>query len=167
VLDIGSNRGWYSQLAASLGSSVVAFDVDSACIDRLFQDASDRRLTILPLVMDFRNPSPGYGLCKQWLAPATQRFQCDMVMVLALVHHLVFKAHLSFEQIVAAASVFAKKWLLIEFIPREDQFVREWWSEQYSWYTLENFQTTLSRHYRNVRIICTSAEPRIVLLCER
>jgi hypothetical protein len=167
VLDIGSNRGWYAQLAASMGSAVVAFDVDSVCIDRLFEDARERRLPILPLVMDFRNPTPGYGLCDQRLAAATQRLKCELMMVLALVHHLVFKEQLSFEQIVQAASVFAGKWLLIEFIPREDQFVREWWSERYSWYTLENFQQTLKRHYSNVRIVSTTPEPRMVLLCER
>jgi len=167
LLDIGSNRGWYSQLAARLGVNVVAFDVDEMCVTQLFYDAREKDLTILPLVMDFRRPSPGYGLCNQELAPAVQRLKCDMVIALALVHHLVFKSKLKFDQIVEGLSIFSNKSLLVEFIPREDRYVREWWSECYSWYTLEHFQDALRRHYNTINVLPSSPKPRILLLCEK
>jgi SAM-dependent methyltransferase len=167
VLDIGSNRGWYSQLAALQGSQVVAFDVDEACITQLYYDAKEKSLSILPLVMDFRNPSPGYGLCNQWLIPATERLKCDMVLALALVHHLVFKQRLNFDQIVDGLSVFSKRWLLVEFIPRDDRYVSEWWSEKFSWYTLDNFIDALKKRFHDVRILPSYPEPRVLLLCEK
>jgi SAM-dependent methyltransferase len=167
VLDIGSNRGWYSQMAAHLGINAVAFDVDEACAAQLFNEAKEKDLPILPLVMDFRNPSPGYGLCNNWLAPATQRLKCDLVMALALVHHLVFKRQLNFEQIVDGLSVFADRWLLVEFVPREDKYVSEWWSEDYSWYTLEKFEAALKLHYQSIRILPSNLDPRVLLICEK
>jgi len=167
VLDIGSNQGWYSQLAALRGSQVVAFDVDEACITQLYYDTKEKSLPILPLVMDFRNPSPGYGLCNQWLAPATERLKCDMVLALALVHHLVFKQHLNFDQIIDGLSIFPKRWLLVEFIPRDDRYVREWWSEKFSWYTLDNFVGALKRRFHDVKILPSYPEPRVLLLCKK
>src|SRR5207248_3355832 len=107
LLDIGSNRGWYAQLAALRGSRVVAFDADEPCVTQLYQDSKERSLPILPLIMDFKNPSPGYGVCNQWLAPATERLRCDMVLGLALVHHLAFKQQLNFEQIVDGLAIFS------------------------------------------------------------
>lgn len=167
VLDIGSNRGWYSQLAALRGSQVVAFDVDEACIAQLYYDAKEKRLPILPLVMDFTNPSPGYGLCNQQLAPAIERFNCDMVLALALVHHLVFKQRLNFDQIIDGLSIFVKRWLLVEFIPGDDRYVHEWWSERFAWYTLDNFTGALKKRFHDVKILPSYPDPRVLLLCEK
>ncbi len=171
VLDIGSNRGWYSQLAARLGSKVVAFDVDAQCTAELYADAKRKDLPILPLVMDFRNPSRGYGLTAQWrnqsLVSAMQRLKCDMVIALALVHHLVFKQNLNFEQIVEGLSAFANRWLMVEFVPREDQYVREWWSEHHSWYTLDNFLAAARRQFRRVEVRASDPSPRVLVWCEK
>ena len=167
VLDIGSNRGWYSQLAALLGSQVVALDVDEGCITQLYYDTKVKRLPIIPLVMNFKRPSPGYGLCNQQRAPATERLKCDMVLALALVHHLVFKQHLNFDQIVDGLSIFSKRWLLVEFIPPDDRYVREWWSEKFSWYTLDNFISALKRRFHNLRILPSYPGSRVLLLCEK
>jgi len=167
VLDIGSNRGWYSQLAALQGSQVVAFDVDESCVTQLYRDTKEKSLPIIPLVMDFRNPSPGYGLCNKLLAPATERLKCDMVIALALVHHLVFKQHLNFDQITDGLSIFTKRRLLVEFIPHNDKYVREWWSEKFSWYVLDNFISALRKRFRDVKVLPSYPEPRVLLICEK
>ena len=167
VLDVGSNRGWYSQLAASLGSQVVSFDVDEPSISMLYREAQQKKMPILPLIMDFRNPSPGYGLCNQTFPPATQRLKCDLVIAAALVHHLVFRQYLHFEQIVSGLSLFAKQWLLVEFIPKEDVYVSKWWTQKYSWYTLDNFILTLKKEFPCVQVYPSSPEPRVFLLCKR
>jgi len=167
VLDIGSNVDWYSQLAALLGCRVVAIDTDEGCVAQLYRDIKKKNLPILPLVMDFRAPSPGYGLGNLAALPATARLKCDMVMALALVHHLVFKQHLNFEQIIAGLSIFSTRWLLVEFIPREDMYVRDWWSERYSWYNLENFVAVLRRHFHRVESYASFPDPRVLLLCEK
>jgi SAM-dependent methyltransferase len=167
VLDIASNRGWFSQIAARQGAQVVAFDIDEPSISKLYRDLRGTDTTILPLVMDFENPSPAEGICYQWMPAATERYRCEMVLAIALVHHLVFKAFLPFEQIAAGLSSFTEKTLLVEFIPHDDIHVSRWWNESYAWYTLENFQAALRNHFSQIEILPSAPHPRIYLLCER
>jgi hypothetical protein len=167
TLDIGSNRGWYSQLAATLGSSVVGFDTDEGCVSLLHGDAQARHLSVTALVMDLTNPSPGQGLCNTWFPPATDRLRCEMVLALALTHHLVFKTALGFDQIAQALSAFSTRWLLVEFVPKDDEYVREWWSEDHGWYVLDSFRASLRKCFRQVEVMDSSPSPRKLLLCEK
>lgn len=163
VLDIGSNRGWHCQLAASLGISAVAFDTDETAINRLYCDVKNHDSPILPLVVDFCDPSPG----NQVLYCASDRLKCDLVLALALVHHLVFKHFLRFDSIVAGLHSFTKRSLAVEFIPKEDQFVSEWWSPEYGWYTLENFIAELRRYFGRLSVYPSDPTPRVLVVCEK
>jgi 2-polyprenyl-3-methyl-5-hydroxy-6-metoxy-1,4-benzoquinol methylase len=164
VLDIGSNTGWYSQMAARKGKTVISFDTDEICVNQLYYGAKQNQLNIMPLVMDFRSPSPGYGPCNRWLLPATERLPCDLVIALAVVHHLVSKQYLNFEQISQTLNSFAKKWVLVEFMPPEDEWVRDWLTPEFSWYTLENFVSSMRRFFPNVEILDSYPLPRKLLL---
>jgi SAM-dependent methyltransferase len=167
VLDIGSNRGWYAQLAAKMGAAVVAFDVDEPSVSRLYLDSKAAALPILPLLMSFANPTPGYGVCNEALAPATERLRCDLVVALALVHHLVFKQRLRFEQIVRGLSSFSSRWLLIEFIGPQDRYVREWMTDRYSWYNLEGMKAALTSSFSIRQCLASNLEHRTLILCEK
>lgn len=166
VLDIGSNKGWYSQLAARQGSQVIAFDTDETCITNLYRQTLNDGLPILPLAMNFCHPSPPYGPNREYPA-ATTRLRCEMVLALALVHHLVFKQALKFDEIVTSLGEFSEKWLLVEFVPREDRYVQEWYSAEFDWYNLENFIAALSNVFRKVDILESNRPPRKLLLCEK
>jgi hypothetical protein len=150
-----------------LGSTVIAFDTNSSCIVQVYREAKEKRLPVLPLMLDLRTHFPIYGLDDQWFQPVPDRLKCEMVLGLGLVHNLVFKQGLNFEQIAHGVSTLSKKWLLIEFMPREDTVVREWWSKRYSWYTLEGFEDILKRHYSYITVLPSSPEPRVLLLCEK
>jgi len=167
LLDVGSNRGWYAQLAARRGARVVTFDTDESCAAKLFLDARAASLPILSLVMDFQNPTPGFGVRNDTRAPATERIRCDMVLALALIHHLVFKQALDFAQITEGLSNFCNRWLLLEFVPKEDRYVRDWWSEWRSWYSLEGLIDCLRKSFKEVQVLPSHPEPRKLLLCAK
>lgn len=167
VLDIGSNRGWYALLAAAGGARVTAFDNDHVCINRLFVDAVERKLPIQPLVMSFVNPSPRYGLAGGVMEPAEERLRSDLVLGLAMVHHMVFRMHLNFDQIAAGLAAYTKRTLLVEFPPADDFHVRQWMSSRYAWYTEEGFRAALARHFRIIRSMASDPAPRRLLVCER
>ena len=101
------------------------------------------------------------------LPSATQRLKSEMALALALVHHMVFKSNLTFEQITQGLSDFTTKYLLVEFIPKEDRYVKEWWTPAKSWYSLDEFQRSLRRHYSSVTLLESYPEPRVLLLCEK
>ncbi len=167
VLDIGANRGWYSLLASHCGADVVAIDTDEVCINRLYLDAKRDHLGIQPLIMSFTHPTAGYGINHSLTAPATERLQCELVLALAMVHHFVFRYYLNFDHIANALAAFATHALLVEFIPREDSYVREWITERHHWYRIEKFIESLRMHFPNISILPSHPEPRVLLYCER
>ena len=65
MVDLGCNDGRYARLAAERGAAVVALDADRQVVDRLYRDlrrtGGDLSRSIVPLVSDLADPSPGLG----------------------------------------------------------------------------------------------------------
>lgn len=190
VLDLGSNTGWFSMLAAKLGSSVVAVDLDEASIDRLFGDARQERLDILPLVANLTAPLPPLypgvyedepslsliGDGAPLVASPDVRLQCEMVLALAIVHHLALGQALSFEAIAATLRRLATKYLCVEFVDMDDQMITSdpgffpaWNAARgsFGWYTRENFIAALGSHFGRVEGIPSHPETRSLLICTK
>jgi hypothetical protein len=167
VLDVASGPGWWSSLAALLNSRVVAFDADPVRVSRLYHQARVNQLPILPLVMDFADPTPARGLFGHWAIAATDRFQCEMVLALDLVHHMVFGKHLDFAHITGGLAQFSKRWLVVEFVSREDPELPQSSRDRRSWYTLDNFISSLQRWFCSVTVVPSYPPSRVLLVCEK
>ncbi len=176
LLDIGSNRGWYAQLAAHHGARVIASDSDETAINELYLDARQKQLPILAVHMDFRFPEPAQGPSYKLLPPATQRFKSEMVLALALVHHLVFTFRLSFEQIVENLLLFCDRWLVVEFVGPKDNIVIKMdpHNEYRSWYTIDCFVKCLGRGFRVLDLLPSDnggldsgVHDRTIIFCEK
>jgi SAM-dependent methyltransferase len=166
VLDMACNKGWFAELAVSLGSQAVAFDIDDAAICYLYERAKKQQLPVLPLVMDFCWPTPSFGL---GLArpPADERLRCNTTLVLALVHHLVFKQGLRFEPIARIIHLFSQQRAIVEFVPRDDRYVKPWIGPEHDWYTLDNFARSLNRYFPHIEVHDSHPEPRQLVFCEK
>ena len=121
VLDIGANTGEFSEIAARQ-AEVVSMDIDERSVAAIFGRARASRPTILPLVGNFGRPTPATGWRNResdsFLARAAERF--DLVMMLAVVHHLrVTEGVPIAEQFDAVAGV-TRRHLLVEFVPVSD-----------------------------------------------
>lgn len=164
LLDMGANRGWYSELAAAKGYEVVAFDMDDVTMSELYTKSQQTKNPILPLLMNFGNSTPAHGRIALGYLPAHQRFKCDISLVLALVHHLSFKADLYFDEIAKIISDFSKSHALVEFIPPEDTHVSKWLTPRHSWYTTDNFITEMTKFFPKYEIFESTPQPRINIL---
>ncbi|MEA3222466.1 MAG: SAM-dependent methyltransferase, partial [Thermodesulfobacteriota bacterium] len=91
VWDLGANTGEFSLIAASHGSFVVSIDGDPACTEHVYQRLSRESglKGILPLTMDLANPSPSLGWDNRERLSLRDRGPADLVLALALMHHLV------------------------------------------------------------------------------
>lgn len=170
VLDIRSDihQGDYAQLAASCGSQVVSFNKYAANANKLYAVAKRNNLAILPLIMNF--VSPNYGFSNEYFSPVSDRFKCDLVLALDLVDWLVFEDGLRFDTIINKFSSFSKRWLLVEFIFREDLTIVTKWSEKkikLPWYTINNFIAGLKTKFKQVITVSNTSENRVLLLCEK
>jgi len=122
--DLGANTGVFSRMAGRRRIDTVAFDVDFAAVERNYRECRAAGEThLLPLVLDLTNPSPssgwGHTERRSWL----ERGPVDAVFALALIHHLAISNNLPFSRI---SPLFAGicRWLVIEFIPKDDSQVR-------------------------------------------
>jgi SAM-dependent methyltransferase len=124
VWDLGANTGRYSRIAADLGRRVIAWDIDPAAVERNYRqvrrEGEDR---ILPLLLDLANPSPGLGWADEERRSLTDRANADVVLALALIHHLAIGRNVPLERIGAYLASLAPG-LVIEFVPKDDSMVR-------------------------------------------
>lgn len=170
VVDIGCNRGGYSIIAARLGARVTSFDTDEESVGLLYELVRKENLNVLPLVMDVVNPSPACGWRAMEYPPAPQRFRSEMVLALALIHHLAITQRQTFERIVPALADYAEKWLLTEFVPLDDLRAKELLvtsRRDLSWYSLGNYITALRCHFPQVETLRSFPEGRVLILCSR
>ena len=114
--DLGANEGYFSQIASQFAKEVVALDSDPVCIERLF----NKQTSLLPLLMDLSVPTPAYGWGENERKSLAERGPTDLLMALALVHHLRISVGVPFIRI---AEYFSKicNYLIIEFIPSDDK----------------------------------------------
>jgi SAM-dependent methyltransferase len=133
VLDLGCNTGWFSFLAEKNGASVIAIDNDEICVDKIYLHSKKKKLNILPLVMSFEDLNrQKYGIPLKkntksrvlFLSPLN-RLQCDMVVCLALSHHLILGNGLSIKKIFENLSFLTKKYLIFEFVNLNDPLIRK------------------------------------------
>jgi SAM-dependent methyltransferase len=120
VLDLGANDGHYSRLAAEHARHVVAVEADETVADGLYrslrEDSDDR---VLPLVMDLADPSPGLGWAGAERAPFGARAHADVVLALALVHHLAVGRNVPLPRLLDWLAGLGRR-LVVEFVDPTD-----------------------------------------------
>ena len=89
VWDLGANTGIFSRIASDVGIHTVAFDMDPAAVELNYQECvNNAEKNILPLLLDLTNPSPDLGWANAERKALFRRKHPDLIMALALVHHL-------------------------------------------------------------------------------
>jgi SAM-dependent methyltransferase len=190
VLDLGSNTGWFSMLAAKLGSSVVAVDLDEASIDRLFGDARREQVEILPLVANLIRPLPPLaprlyedepslsliGQANNLVTSPVERLKCEMVLALAIVHHLALGQGHSFDDIAAIFDDLSTKYLCVEFVELNDLMITsdpgffpayQENREAFGWYDRETFKAALKPHFPIIEEVPSHPDTRTLLICRK
>jgi hypothetical protein len=150
VWDLGANTGRFSRIAAGLGATVIAFDIDPAAAERNYRDvrrAGEER--ILPLVMDLANPSPGLGWANGERRSLLARADADAVLALALVHHLAIGRNVPLPYL---ADLFADlaPHAIVEFVPKDDPMVRRLLATRedvFPDYSLDGFRAAVAQRF--------------------
>lgn len=124
VWDLGANTGRYSRLAADYADYVVALDADVPTVERLYRQLkAESRATILPLACDLADTAGGLGWRGRECKPLTERGRPDLVLCLALVHHLALGANIPLRDLVGWLAEQTRH-LVLEFVTRDDPKVQ-------------------------------------------
>jgi SAM-dependent methyltransferase len=125
VWDIGCNNGRHSRIASEGAQHVVAIDADHGSIELLYRDLRNAgNDKILPLAMNVADPSPGLGWRGLERKPLLDRGKPDLVLALALVHHLAIGANVPIDEVVDWLASFGGA-LVVEFPTRDDPMVQK------------------------------------------
>ncbi len=121
ALDLGANDGYFSKILAEKTTSVVAVDSDWQCINNLYQYTRQTHgRNILALCVDIADPTPARGFDNAERSSFSSRMPADLVVALALLHHLVLSRNIPLSRIAAYFATLTHTWLIIEFIPLSD-----------------------------------------------
>ncbi len=151
VWDLGANRGVFSRIFADQGINTIAWDIDPIAVEKNYnQIKKSSETSISPLLVDLTNPTPSIG----WSLVERDSFverakDVDLVMALALIHHLAIGNNVPLEQIAMFFSKLSEN-LIIEFVPKGDSQVDILLSSRediFSDYNESGFEKAFSEYY--------------------
>lgn len=170
VWDLGGNTGRYSRVASKMGINTVSFDVDHAAVEKSFREGvSSKEENLLPLVMDFTNPSPGIGWAGEERSSLTDRGPADLGLALAVTHHLAISNNVPLGGVAAYFAALAKK-LVVEFIPKEDSQVQRLLATRkdvFPNYTPDGMKAAFGKYFKTLKTSPVPESKRVLCLMER
>lgn len=170
AIDVGSNDGTFSKLSGSKNIDIISADSDHAAIDKLYKEIKEKKVrNLTPLIIDFANPTPATGLNNTERASLFSRVRADLVLALAVIHHLAIGNNIPFDDMATLFKSLGKK-LIVEFIPKKDDKISSMLQQKkdiYSWYNEESFKVVFSRHYKLIASEKIANSGRILYLMER
>jgi hypothetical protein len=170
VWDLGANTGEFSRLAARLGRSTLALDGDAAAVEQAYRQAKrDGEKAILPLVVDLSSPSPALGWALRERRSILERANADVVVALALVHHLAIGNNVPLGSIAEFFAALAPE-LIVEFVPKEDAMVVGMLARRrdvFPDYTIDGFRAAFEPSFTIATEVPVEDSPRTLFLMRR
>jgi ribosomal protein L11 methylase PrmA len=165
--DLGANTGLFSRLASEHGIYTLAFDIDPAAVElnyRACLEAHEKNL--LPLVMDFTNPSPSIGWQNSERDSLMERAPVEAAMAMALVHHLAISNNVPLP-LLARFFRDITHWLIIEFVPKTDSQVQRLLATRediFPDYNFDGFERAFGEFFQVVEAVDVQDSQRRVYL---
>ena len=151
VWDLGCNTGVYSRIAAANSDYVVSIDADQLAVERLYRQLKqEKNSKVLPLVNELADYSPDLGWRGSERRGLTSRDKPDLILALALIHHMVISANIPVSEFVEWLAETGGE-LVLEFVDKSDPMVQTLLrnkDDQYADYEKGFLEKNLKRFYR-------------------
>lgn len=151
VWDLGANVGVFSRLASKRGVPTIAFDIDPAAVEHNYRRVKEQgESNLLPLLLDLTNPSPSLGWHNRERMSILERGEPDVILALALVHHLAISNNVPLGNLAAYFHEMSPQ-LIVEFVPKEDSQVQRLLTTRediFTAYTPEGFENAFGPLFR-------------------
>ena len=167
VLDVGANTGRYSAVAAKSGARVTACEADPAALSFCYETACADGLNILPLVVNVFSSAPTAGRGGVACPGPIERFKSELVMGLAVVHHVVASQRLPIARICENFAALGERWLLLEFVTALKPKMGASVVAHLDDYTADDVESCLKQHFRLVTVTPSFPAGRKFFLCEK
>jgi len=170
VIDLGANEGEFSETLSFRKIFTICVDFDHYSINKIYKKSKTLNNSFLyPILMDLTQPSPGIGVNNIERSSFIERTSMDLVLALALIHHLVIGKNLSFDDIAILFSNLGKN-LIVEYIPKHDEMIQLMFKSKndiYHWYNEEAFLNIFKKHYEVIENAEIGKSGRKLFLMQR
>lgn len=125
VVDLGCNTGEYSEIALRAGAEVIAIDLDHEAIQKLYRRFKSAHEKIYPVVANLDDLVGGRGWAGCEFPGLIQRLsgKADVLMMLALIHHLAISSSIPYLEIACLANQITNGFLIVELLESNDPLV--------------------------------------------
>jgi hypothetical protein len=131
---------------------------------------NQNQLNVLPLVMDFSNPSSAIGWAESERKSLSNRGPAEMVLALALIHHLRITAGIPLQEIALWLKNIISKTLVIEFVPKSDPQVKRLLlnrEDVFEDYNINEFEKMFSNLFRLISKDLITETGRMIFIYEK
>lgn len=153
VWDLGANTGRFARLAAKRDISAICFDSDHGSVEESYRRAVELdEHNITSLICDLTNPSPSLGWAHKERLSLIDRGPADLVLALALIHHLAIGNNVPLGDIACFLHLISR-YLFIEFVPKTDPKVAVLLSVRddiFEDYTIAGFENAFAHWFDQV-----------------
>lgn len=168
--DLGANTGEFSKLAVERGFDTLSCDIDPAAVEKCYLEwRAKPKSRLLPLLQDLRNPSTSLGWAGRERDSFQSRGPADVLLALALIHHLAIGNNVPLSKVASFLGEIGK-WLVIEFVPKEDSQVQRMLvarKDIFTNYDQEGFETAFSSRFEIVSKQPIQGTARTIYLMRR
>lgn len=165
--DLGANTGMFSRIAADQGIDTVSFEMDPASVEENYREMKQKKERhLLPLVCDLTNPSPALGWANEERSTIEERGPADVVLALALIHHIAIANNVPLPLVAAYFARLARR-LIIEFVPKGDEKVTQLLATRediFPSYTREGFERAFEERFTIERAEPIKGTERVLYL---
>ncbi|MBI2272607.1 MAG: class I SAM-dependent methyltransferase [Bacteroidetes bacterium] len=168
VIDMGSNDGFFSILAAGYAKRVLSIESDHDCVQNLRTEIRNRQLgNIETILADIVMPTPATGWENEERFSLLHRLDGDMLLLLAVIHHLCIGANIPMAFVAKLAARLTSRYTIVEFVPRSDPKVVEILINRediFADYSEETFTYCFGRYFTLLKVAnCATTERKLYL----
>lgn len=170
AIDAGANEGFYAGLLAQKNIFTIAADLDHFSINQLYRAQREvNRSNLQPMIINLATPTPASGVNNRERLSFLDRVNADLVMALALIHHLSMGHNIPFE---SSAEMFSQmgSYLIIEWVPKSDEKVQLMLSHKkdiYTGYNQNEFVSAYTQRFDILDHAAIGSTGRILFLMKR
>jgi hypothetical protein len=132
-----------------------------------FHEARKDKLNILPLAANVFNASPTPGRGGVACPPPTDRFRSELVMGVAVIHHVVAIQRIPIARIGEIFAALSSRWLLLEYVPPLKSKIGASPVSSLDDFTADGLGGCLKQHFTSICYFPSYPDERKLFLCEK
>lgn len=167
--DLGSNEGELALRHVPPGGYSLAIDADLGCVETCYANAYRDRRSVVALWRDLLAPTPSTGWAGEERASIVERGRADLVLALALVHHLSISGQVPLARVASWLSRIAR-FAVVEVPDRDDPMVQQLAQRapvQAGRFGRDEFRVAIAPHFEIVNELALDGLPRSLFLLRR